>query len=191
MTTPGYTYASGTLMTSPISVSEFEALKQTVLFGEEDEQYLKLAGKVLSDQTDQVLEVWYGFVAAHPHLLAYFSTPQGEPIPNYLQRVRQRFAHWIVDTCTRPYDQNWLNYQYEIGLRHLTKKNQTDQVQSVNFIEMRYMTAFIYPITATIRPFLANKGHNAEEVEKMYQAWFKSVVLQVTLWLYPYTPKVW
>jgi hypothetical protein len=48
------------------------------------------------------------------------------------------------------------------------------------------MIAFIYPITATIRPFLANKGHGSEEVEKMFQAWFKSVVLQVSLWSYPY-----
>jgi hypothetical protein len=48
------------------------------------------------------------------------------------------------------------------------------------------MVAFIYPITATIKPFLAKKGHSAEEVDKMHQAWFKSVVLQVTLWSYPY-----
>jgi protoglobin len=48
------------------------------------------------------------------------------------------------------------------------------------------MIAFIYPITATIKSFLANKGHEPEEVEKMFQAWFKSVVLQVTLWSYPY-----
>lgn len=44
------------------------------------------------------------------------------------------------------------------------------------------MIGFIYPITATIKPFLAKKGHAAEEVEQMYQAWFKSVVLQVALW---------
>jgi hypothetical protein len=45
---------------------------------------------------------------------------------------------------------------------------------------------FIYPITATIRPFLARKGHSAEDVEKMHQAWFKAVVLSVTLWSAPY-----
>jgi hypothetical protein len=50
------------------------------------------------------------------------------------------------------------------------------------------MVAFIYPITATIKPFLAKKGHSAEEVEKMHQAWFKSVVLQVALWSAPYVP---
>jgi hypothetical protein len=48
------------------------------------------------------------------------------------------------------------------------------------------MIAFIYPITATIKSFLARKGHSAEEVEKMHQAWFKAVVLQDALWCYPY-----
>jgi len=37
------------------------------------------------------------------------------------------------------------------------------------------------PVTATIKPFLSNKGHSAEDVENMYQAWFKSITLQVTL----------
>ena len=53
-------------------------------------------------------------------------------------------------------------------------------------IGCRYLVAFIYPITATIRPFLAKKGKSPEEVEKMYQAWFKSVVLQVVLWIHSY-----
>ena len=51
---------------------------------------------------------------------------------------------------------------------------------------MRYMISFIYPVTAAMKPFLANKGHSAEEVGKMHQAWFKSVVIQVTLWCLPY-----
>src|SRR5689334_12176057 len=33
---------------------------------------------------------------------------------------------------------------------------------------------------------LAKKGHSADEVEKMYAAWVKSCLLQVTLWSYPY-----
>jgi hypothetical protein len=37
-----------------------------------------------------------------------------------------------------------------------------------------------------VKPFLAKKGHSAEEVEKMHQAWFKAVVLQVALWSRPY-----
>jgi hypothetical protein len=33
---------------------------------------------------------------------------------------------------------------------------------------------------------LAKKGHSAGEVEKMYQAWFKSITLQAMLWTYPF-----
>jgi hypothetical protein len=102
--------------------------------------------------------------------------------------VRGRFGQWILDTCRRTYDQEWLDYQQEIALRHTRdKKNRTDGAyETPDHIGLRYMVAFIYPITATIKPFLAKRGHNAEEVDKMHQAWFKSVVLQVTLWSFPY-----
>jgi hypothetical protein len=147
-----------------------------------------LAGYVLEDQADEVLNLWYGFVGSHPHLIRYFSDPDGQPDTEYLGRVRERFKQWIFDTCRRPYDQEWLDYQQEIALRHTrAKKNETDGAyETPEHIPLRYMIAFIYPITATIESFLANKGHSSEEVEKMFQAWFKSVVLQVTLWSYPY-----
>jgi hypothetical protein len=182
---PGYTY--GSAAPSPVTMKEFEELKQAVLFTAEDEKYLKMAGEVLKDQIDAVLDLWYGFVGSHPHLVYYFSGPDGKPDANYLAAVRKRFGQWILDTCNRPYDQEWLNYQHEIGLRHhRTKKNKTDNVRSVPIVPLRYLIAFIYPITATIKPFLAKKGHRPEEVDKMHQAWFKSVTLQVALWSCPY-----
>lgn len=184
---PGYTYGTEAVAKSPVSLEDFDLLKKTVLFTEEDEKYLRLAGEVLADQVNEVLDLWYGFVGSHPHLVYYFTNLQGEPDSDYLAAVRKRFEQWILDTCNRPYDQDWLNYQHEIGLRHYrTKKNQTDGVQSVPIINYRYLIAFIYPITATIKPFLEKKGHSADEVEKMHQAWFKSLVLQVTLWTNPY-----
>ncbi len=186
---PGYDFGAQTIARSPIDLDELDLLKQTVLFTEEDENYLHLAGQVLEDQLDDVLDTWYDFVASHPHLVYYFSDSDGEPDTNYLSRVRERFKQWVLDACNRPYDQEWLDYQQEIALRHTReKKNQTDDVPSApEHIGLRYMIAFIYPITATLRPFLANKGHSEEEVEKMFQAWFKSVVLHVTLWSQPYT----
>ena len=51
------------------------------------------------------------------------------------------------------------------------------------------MVAFIFPITATIKGFLAKKNHDADTVEKMYAAWFKAVTLTVILWTYPYINK--
>jgi len=184
---PGYHYGSPAVATSPVSLGEFDLLKQAVLFNEEDEKYLHLAGEVLADQLPEVLDVWYGHVMGRSFLLHYFNRLDGQTDLDYLTAVRRRFSQWILDTCHRPYDQDWLNYQQEIGLRHhRSKKNQTDKVASVPHIPLRYLVAFIYPITATIKPFLANKGHSPEEVEKMFQAWFKSVVLQVTLWCHPY-----
>jgi len=184
---PGYDFGAQTVARSPLGVEDLDLLKRTVLFTEEDEEYLRLAGDVLGDQADEVLDLWYGFVGSHPHLIYYFADPEGEPDSDYLARVRERFKRWIFDTCQRPYDQEWLDYQQEIALRHTrAKKNQTDGARAPEHIPLRYMVAFIYPITATIKQFLANKGHSTEEVEKMHQAWFKSVVLQVTLWSHPY-----
>jgi len=184
---PGYTYGTDQVARSPITVAEFEGLKQAVLFGPDDEKYLRMAGEVLADQIEDVLDLWYGFVGSHPHLVYYFTDGQGNPNAEYLAAVRKRFGQWILDTCQRPYDQAWLDYQHEIGLRHhRSKKNQTDGVQAVPNVAHRYMVAFIYPITATIKSFLAKKGHSADEVEKMHQAWFKSVTMQVALWSAPY-----
>lgn len=72
-------------------------------------------------------------------------------------------------------------------MRHTpAKKNKTDKVSSASaHIPLRYQIAFIYPITATIKPFLSKKGHRAGEVDKMHQAWFKAVVWQVSLWTVP------
>lgn len=183
----GYTYGSTEVAHSPLNLHDLDLLKKTVLFTDEDEKYLKIAGDVLADQIEAVLDVWYAFVGSNDHLLYYFKGKDGKPDPHYLDAVRKRFGQWIMDTCKRSYDQDWLNYQYEIGLRHnRAKKNQTDHVQSSPNINLRYIIAFIYPITATIKPFLAKKGHSAEDIEKMHQAWFKSLVMQVALWSDPY-----
>lgn len=101
--------------------------------------------------------------------------------------MRKRFGQWILDTAAANYDQAWLDYQFEIGRRHhRTAKNKTDGVRAVENVSYRFIPALIYPITFTLKPFLAKKGHSSEEVEKMYQAWLKSVIMQVILWSYPY-----
>ncbi len=187
-TIPGYTYGAASLPRAPITLEELALLKKTVLFGDEDEKYLKLSHGVLQDQTDAILDVWYGFVAAHPHLVFFFGDKSdGQPNGDYLAAVRKRFGQWILDTASANYDQRWLDYQFEIGRRHhRTGKNQTDGVAAVDNINYRYLPALFYPVTATLKPFLAKKGHGSDEVEKMHQAWIKSVLLQVILWSYPY-----
>ncbi|GIU97026.1 MAG: hypothetical protein KatS3mg013_0829 [Actinomycetota bacterium] len=187
---PGYAY--GGVPPSPVTAEDLERLRASVLFTEEDERWLRRAGEVLEPQVDDVLDLWYGFVGSHPHLVRYFAGPDGQPDATYLARVRERFGRWILDTCTRPLDADWLAYAEEIGLRHhRTKKNQTDGVEAEPEVPLRYLIAFIYPITATIRDFLAKGGDAVEAVEAMHQAWFKSVVLQVALWSRPYAPEDW
>jgi hypothetical protein len=185
---PGYTYGTPAVPRSPLTLADLELLQQAILFTDEDVKYLRLSRDVLAGQEEAVLDVWYGFVASHPHLVYYFGRKvDGQPDGEYLAAVRKRFARWIQDTAAANYDQAWLDYQYEIGRRHhRTAKNRTDGAPSVDNISYRYLPAFIYPITATLKPFLAKKGHGPEEVGKMHQAWLKSVILQVTLWSQPY-----
>jgi len=154
---------------------------------EEDVRALRLAGEVLEDQVEEILDMWYGFVGSVPHLVFYFSGPDGQPLGEYLAAVRKRFGQWIMDTCRRPYDQGWLDYQHEIALRHhRSKKNKTDGVQPVDHIPLRYVVALVAPIALTIKPFLAKKGHGPDQVEAMHAAWVKAVVLQAALWSWPY-----
>lgn len=188
----GYRYGDPALSPSPVSTEDLARLKLSTGFGEADVAALRQAGRVLADQVEQILDVWYGFVGSHPHLLASFSTPAGEPLPAYLDAVRGRFGQWILDTCNRDYDDGWLAYQHEIALRHTSvKKNQTDGAPSVPHIPLRHVVALIAPITATVRPFLAAKGHAEADVEAMHAAWTKSVILQVALWAQPYGGPQW
>ena len=188
----GYLYGSDDLERSPVTEEDLALLKQTVLFGDDDERHLRMAGEVLRDQVEAVLDVWYGFVAAHPHLVLYFAGPDGSPIDDYLTRVRARFGQWIRDLCERPWDRAWLDYQEEIALRHTpAKKNQMDAADAPDRIPLRYLVAFVYPITATVREFLARKGHSEVEVDAMHQAWFKAVTLSVVLWSRPYAGEEW
>ncbi|MGE0129797.1 MAG: protoglobin domain-containing protein [Blastocatellales bacterium] len=185
---PGYTMGGAEVPRAPITLEEFELLKKTVLFGDDDAKVLRMSQDVLKDQVDAVLDVWYGFVASNPHLVFFFGNKSdGQPNSDYLEAVRKRFGQWILDTASANYDQRWLDYQFEIGRRHhRAGKNKTDGVNSVDIINYRYVAALLYPVTATLKPFLAKKGHSAEDVEKMHQAWVKSVLMQVILWGYPY-----
>lgn len=186
----GYDY--GEVPASPVSMKELEQLRASVMFTSDDEQALRSAGEILAGQVEDVLDVWYGFVGSTPHLVAQFADPGGAPISSYLEGVRGRFGQWIRDTCERPYDEQWLAYQQEIAVRHTPQaKNRTDGVESTSHVPLRDLIALIYPITATIRPFLDKSGRSAGEVDAMHEAWRKSVILQIALWSRPYCPDLW
>jgi hypothetical protein len=187
-TIPGYSYGSPEVSPSTTSMRELEDLKTAAGFTAETERSLRLAGEVLADQTEKIVSQWRsGIIASIPHLARHSRTPEGEPNPSYLQQSNLRFQQWILDTCLRPYDQEWLNYQQEIALRHTTaKKNQTDHVRSTPYVPLSDIIAFVAVMNETIKPYLAAKGHAPEEVEKMHSAWCKSLQLQLALWVKPF-----
>jgi Protoglobin len=184
---PGYTYGTDAVPRSPVSLPELELLQATLLLGEDDLAALRRSSDILAPQVEEILDVWYGFVGANPHLLAAFGNAQGEPDQDYLAAVRRRFGRWILDTAGAHFDQAWLDYQHEIGLRHTRRgKNRTDGADAADHIPLRYVLALLVPITTTLKPFLAGGGATPDQVEAMHQAWVKAVLLQVILWSQPY-----
>jgi len=148
---------------------------------------------VLSDQTQPLVDHWRREIIGNvPNLIRHSRTPAGEPIPDYSAKSGLRFEQWVLDTCLRPYDQDWLNYQHEIALRHTSqRKNATDRVDSTPYVPLRDIIAFVAVMNETIKPYLSAKGHTAEDVENMHRAWAKSLQLQIALWAGPYTNNEW
>ncbi len=185
---PSYSYGTMDAAKSPISLKELELLKESAGFTSDDEKYLRLAGEVLADQTKELVEKWRGVIAESPHLAKHSRDPNGNAIPHYSEDSGLRFQQWILDTCFRPYDQDWLNYQQEIALRHTSaRKNKADGVESTSYVPLRDLIAFTAVINDTIKPFLAKKGHGSTDVARMHSAWCKSLQLQIALWSQPYT----
>jgi hypothetical protein len=53
----GYDYGSDKVAKSPITMQEWEELKKSALFSEEDVIYLRMSEDVLADQVDDLLKV--------------------------------------------------------------------------------------------------------------------------------------
>ena len=110
---PGYDYGSPSTAKSPITLQEFEALKQSATFTKEDEHWLRVAGETLVDQTKELVGKWRDIIAKHPHLARYSQRQDGQKDQHYSETSGLRFQQWVLDTCLRPYDQDWLDYQQE------------------------------------------------------------------------------
>jgi hypothetical protein len=186
---PGYSYGNPEVARSSFSVADLDQLKISAGFTADDQHYLQLAGEVLTDQTSEIVEHWRsGIIAGIPNLARHSRTAEGNPISEYLAKSNLRFQQWILDTCLRPYDQDWIDYQQEIALRHTSaKKNRVDGVQSTAYVPLRDIIAFTAVMNETIKPYLAAKGHSVEEVNRMHRAWCKSIQLQLALWVGSFT----
>jgi hypothetical protein len=159
----------------------------------DDEQALHEAAEILADQADDMVTAYRARLRQQPWLAAYSGHPDGTPNPEYGAATKPRFDRWIIDACTRPLDQDWLNYQHEIGLRHTRlKKNKTDNADSLDHIPVRYLLAFTAVIIVTARGYLAAKGATPEQVDRMHSAFTKSIMLHVTVWTRAYAdPASW
>ena len=66
-------------------------------------------------------------------------------------------------------------------------------MESAPTIHLRHIIAFgaVMSDPNIIKPFLSKKGNGAAEIDRMHQAWSKSIWLQMALWSEPYTnPKL-
>lgn len=188
---PGYAMGSPTLPRSPLTMSDLDKMEEVLLFTDEDRKYLRMSKPILADQTDAILDTWYGFVGSKPQLLdSFVDRRSGKADGAYLAAVRKRFGQWILDTADAHYDQAWLDWQMEIGRRHARiGKNRTDHAHAAPVVPFRYLAPLVVPVVTTLKPFLAKKGASPEDVDKMQQAWLKATLLQVTLWSEPYVKK--
>ena len=61
--------------------------------------------------------------------------------------------------------------------------------ESAPTIHLKHLIAFTAIVNDPniIKPFLAANGHSPTEVEKMHEAWSKSLWLQIALWTEPFT----
>ncbi len=191
-TTPaGYTYDQN-LPSSPVTRSQLDELLTDVMWTDEDAAALRRAGDILTPRVSEILDAWYDFIGSTPHLVTVFRGADGEPDADYLARVRARFERWVVDLCTRDFDEQWLAYQEEIGLRHTSKKNETDNVDSpVAHVPMSHLFALVVPVTLSVKEFLVQAESDRDEVEAMHQAWFKAVTVTLVLWSRPYAGDLW
>ena len=82
---PGYALGQATLARAPYSMADLTALQKSMLFGADDVAALRQSKAILADQTEAILDVWYGFVASTPELVVFFGdTRSGQPDANYL-----------------------------------------------------------------------------------------------------------
>jgi hypothetical protein len=144
---------------APVTLDELTNLEQAVGLSDEDRRYLRLAGDVLADQAKAVVDYWRGIIGQQPHLAVYSLGPEGKPDEAYKVAVKRRLVQWVIDTCRRPHDQAWPDYQEEIGLRHSrAKKNRTDNAQTPPHIPLRYVLAFTAASQTAFRLRIAGDG---------------------------------
>jgi pimeloyl-ACP methyl ester carboxylesterase len=184
---PGYDYGSAGVAHSPVSPEELRQIEATMGWSEEDAKVLQRHETIFKNNAEHMVDSWRAVIGAQPHLAKWFFGPDGKPDDEYKARVKKRFVQWVLDACFRPRDRAWLDYQEEIGLRHVPeKKNQTDGAHTPTLVPLRYLIAFGTTVATATRKFFVDAGVQGEELQKLEDAWSKTVQLHITLWSRPY-----
>jgi hypothetical protein len=184
---PGYDFGSQQSAKSPVSAEELRELEQTVGWTANDEQLLKKHVALFQSQAENMVDVWRAVIGAQPHLAKWFFGSDGNPDDEYKAAVKRRFVQWVIDVAARQHDRAWLDYQEEIGLRHIPeKKNKADGRHTPPLVPLRYILAFI-PVVTPVRRFFENAIQDRAELDALETVWTKAVHLHVTLWARPFT----
>lgn len=183
----GYDY--GSVAPSPVSLAELKELEATVGFTEQDRAGLRrIAELIHASDAEALVEGWRKLIGSQPHLARWLFGPDQRPDESYKAAVKPRFVRWVIDLLSRPFDQAWLDYQWEIGLRHTpAKKNSTDHADTPSQVPLRYLIAFTAPVLEVMRSRLAAEGLAVDEIDRLHAAWSKAVILSIALWSRPYT----
>lgn len=179
----GYTYGSTELTRSPVTLAELAQLRKAVQLGDDDVRALRHGAELVTDRLEDLFDRWFAVIG--DFLLPGWMPEQGgPPIEPYLHATHPRFLQWVRDTFERDYDQDWLDYQHEIGLRHhRTKKNLTDGFsEAAENVPFRWLVPLVYPMAEIVRPFMREAGASPDEADAIAAAFIKSLLLQVALW---------
>jgi hypothetical protein len=183
----GYDYGKDQSADSPVTLEELRQLEASAGWTDDDARVLHRHSEIFNNRAEDMVDSWRAIIASQPHLVKWFFGPDGRPEEHYLTNARKRFVQWVRDICVRPHDQAWLDYQEEIGLRHTPdKKNRTDNAHTPSLVPLRYVYAFTANVAVTARKFFIDAGVTGEELQKLQDAWLKTVMIHVTLWSRPY-----
>ena len=146
---PGYDY--GRVSRSPVTMTDLDRLKEAVWLTADDEQALGEAAVILADQAADMVTAYRARLGQQPWLAGYSGHPDGTPDPEYGAATKPRFDQWILDACLRPLDQDWLDYQHEIGRRH-TRPGRTGPITPTRSIRCRCAICWPSPRWSSPRP---------------------------------------
>ena len=79
---PGYSYGTGEVAGSPVSLRELDDLKISAGFKKEDQRYLRLAAEVLADTTGAAVSC-----PAYRNLARHSRSPEGNAIPTTNRKI--------------------------------------------------------------------------------------------------------